>query len=413
MAESTPKVCRTGTERASALEATLARIRPLAARMGITRVANVTGLDRIGIPVVAVHRPNSRSLAVAQGKGATLVAAQVSGLMESIETFHAEQFVGPLLFGSHRELARKHRVVDVRGLPRLTSSSFHSDRPILWAAGTNLFDGEKVLVPYEMVHTDFRVPLPSGSGCFLMSSNGLASGNCFIEAVSHAICELVERDANSLWHLSGQENDVRSRLDWSTVDDESAQSILLQFRNAGVDALAWETTSDLGISSFLCTVVEREREYAGSAPPVAGSGCHPRRNIALLRALTEAAQGRLTIISGARDDLSTDLFRDGERQQRGDALRALAASCEPGRSFAAAPDVEHETFEEDVQWQLGKLASAGLGEAVAVNLTDPGFAIPVVKMIIPYLEGMSEMDGYVPGARARAAARPAERSACP
>src|SRR4051812_8700232 len=80
-----------GCHRMVAPEQTLSRITPLAQSMGITRVATITGLDVIGIPVVAVTCPNSRSIAVAQGKGLSLAAAKVSGLMEAIENFHAER----------------------------------------------------------------------------------------------------------------------------------------------------------------------------------------------------------------------------------------------------------------------------------------------------------------------------------
>ncbi|MHC4093368.1 MAG: YcaO-like family protein, partial [Planctomycetota bacterium] len=68
-----------GTHRTVSPAETLARLTPLLPQMGITRVANITGLDFIGIPVVMVCRPNSRSIAVAQGKGLELVAAKVSG----------------------------------------------------------------------------------------------------------------------------------------------------------------------------------------------------------------------------------------------------------------------------------------------------------------------------------------------
>ncbi|HSB67827.1 MAG TPA: hypothetical protein VLT62_00645, partial [Candidatus Methylomirabilis sp.] len=50
---------RDGTHRLTIPEETLARVRPHLAAMGVTRVANITGLDRIGIPVVMVCRPNS------------------------------------------------------------------------------------------------------------------------------------------------------------------------------------------------------------------------------------------------------------------------------------------------------------------------------------------------------------------
>jgi ribosomal protein S12 methylthiotransferase accessory factor YcaO len=83
------KAYRRGTHRTVDPAVTLARVQPYLARMGITRIANVTGLDRIGVPVVMVCRPNSRSLAVAQGKGLTLDAAKASGVMEAIELYHA------------------------------------------------------------------------------------------------------------------------------------------------------------------------------------------------------------------------------------------------------------------------------------------------------------------------------------
>ena len=53
-----------GTHRVVDPETTLARVMPLAPRMGVTRVAVLTGLDNIGIPVAAAVRPNSRSIAV-------------------------------------------------------------------------------------------------------------------------------------------------------------------------------------------------------------------------------------------------------------------------------------------------------------------------------------------------------------
>lgn len=65
---------------------TVARVRRFMPAFGITRIANVTGLDTIGIPVVMVCRPNSRSISVSQGKGPDLDAARASGLMESVES---------------------------------------------------------------------------------------------------------------------------------------------------------------------------------------------------------------------------------------------------------------------------------------------------------------------------------------
>ena len=70
---------------------TLERVTPYLPVMGITRIANVTGFDTIGIPVVMVTRPNSRSISVSQGKGFDVPSAKASGVMESIESYHAER----------------------------------------------------------------------------------------------------------------------------------------------------------------------------------------------------------------------------------------------------------------------------------------------------------------------------------
>src|ERR1700722_10126568 len=86
---------KSGTHRLVSPAETLARARPLLPMMGITRIANVTGLDTIGIPVMMACRPNSRSVAVTQGKGLDLDAARASAVMESIEGYHPERILHP------------------------------------------------------------------------------------------------------------------------------------------------------------------------------------------------------------------------------------------------------------------------------------------------------------------------------
>lgn len=98
------KTFRKGTHRVISPEETFYSFSRFMAAMGITRIANVTGLDSIGIPVVMVCRPNSRSLSVSQGKGLDLPLAKVSGLMETVEQYHAERIHLPLKFGSYEGL---------------------------------------------------------------------------------------------------------------------------------------------------------------------------------------------------------------------------------------------------------------------------------------------------------------------
>ena len=393
---------RHGTHRSQILRDTVENALRLAPVMGITRVANVTGLDLVGIPVVMVCRPNSRSVAVSQGKGVDLESARASGLMESAELYHAETISLPLRLATYEEIRYQHTVVDIDELPRISRSRFHPNLRLLWCEGRDLFSGETVLVPFEMVHTNYTTPLPDGSGCFAASSNGLASGNELIEAISHGLCEVVERDATTLWKLRKDEGKLnKDRLDLASVDDPICQEIIGKLERAGLSVAVGDVTSDIGIAAFACFIVPREESAMWHCSAAVGHGCHPARQVALARAVTEAAQARLTLISGVRDDFGRDIYDELLRPDVLRAARQRGATSVPTRLFRDIPHCDAETFEEDVEWQLNCIRQAGLRQVVVIDLTKPEFGLPVVRVIIPGLEPMFA-PGYVPGRRAQA-----------
>jgi YcaO-like protein with predicted kinase domain len=391
---------RRGTHRLVPPSATFERIAPLRTRMGITRVANVTGLDRIGIPVVMVCRPNSRSIAVSQGKGLDLDAARASGLMEAVETYHAERIDLPLKLASLDALQERHPVVDVDALPRVAHGGFGPDLRLLWVEAHDLISMAPIWLPYETAHSDYTLPRLTGSGCFLASTNGLASGNHPLEAINHAICEVVERDATSIWnHLHPTSRDP-TRLDLGTVDDDDCLQVIDRLEHAGFDVAVWDTTSDVGIASFYCLIVDRRHERAHSG---GGAGAHSARGVALLRALTEAIQVRTTYIAGSRDDLSPDAFTAAAIEQKLRRAHALMAGRGPRRDFRRIPTHDGESFDDDLAWLLQRLRSVGICQVAAVDLTRADLAIPVVRVVIPGLEGYDEHPRYLPGPRALAA----------
>jgi ribosomal protein S12 methylthiotransferase accessory factor len=248
------------------------------------------------------------------------------------------------------------------------------------------------------------VPLAWGSGFFFAGSNGLASGNTRFEAISHGICELIERDANTLWRQSTTEERAARRLDLRSVDSAACRDVLDLFERAGIAVCVWDVTSDIGIAAFLCTVADAQPNALKPLRPVAGSGCHPRRDIALLRALTEAAQGRVTIISGARDDLSLPVYDAHDANARLTRFLQMAASVPARRAFEQAPSYDFDTFEEDVVQEMKGLERVGLRQVAFVDLTQDAIGIPVVRVLIPGLEGIAEAPGYAPGPRAQRSA---------
>lgn len=399
-APTAPKRYIAGTHRTCAPEETLARLTSLLTGFGITRIANVTGLDRTGIPVVMVCRPNARSLAVSQGKGLTLAAAKASGVMESVELWHAEHVANPLRLASADEMRREYRMADPATLPLAARSAYRTELPMLWIEGTDLLGGGAVWVPFELVSANYTLPLPPGSGAFQANTNGLASGNHPLEAISHGLCEVIERDAGTLWKLESDQVRASRALDCATITDPDCRSVLERLRAAGLGVRIWDTTSDIGVASFHCLVMEEAGDFAD---PEFGSGCHPVREVALLRALTEAAQARNTYISGARDDYPAEAWEVSRRRRRRTFCQRLLAGPEPRASFANVPTFASPSLDADLRWLLARLRAAGILQAIAVDLTKEAVGIPVIRVVVPGLEGaMEDADGdYAPGPRAR------------
>lgn len=396
-----PKVYTDGTARTRTPAQTLALLEPVLARFGVTRLANLTGLDRIGIPVYQATRPNARSLSVSQGKGLDVVSAKVSALMESLEGHHAEHARCLVRLETYRALARQARVADPERLSLARSGRFHPDATLPWAEGRDVETDEPVFVPFELVHANYTVPRVPGSGAFAPSTNGLASGNHKTEAVLHGLCELIERDAETLWHLGGEKVLAETRVALDSIDAPACRRLIEQFRDAEIDVMIWDMTSDVRVACFGAVIFDPQADADLYPYPGAdGSGCHPDRGIALCRALTEAAQSRLTAIAGSRDDLigkyrefqSPESLEHNRRLSRAPALR----------EFEAAPHSVGASLDDDLDRVLGLLSERGMPEAIVVDLSSPGLDLAFVRTIVPGLEMSIESPSFLPRERARA-----------
>lgn len=196
------------------------------------------------------------------------------------------------------------------------------------------------------------------------------------------------------------------RLNLATVDLPDGHAVLERYERASIDVAVWETTTDVRIPAFRCMIAERRVDPIRRLYAASGAGCHPDRGVALLRALTEAAQSRLTAIAGGRDDMFRSVY---SRSRDAASLRRIAASLRPSegmRDFRDAPSWETDSADEDVVLLLHRLRCVGVDQVVVVDLTKPELGVPVVRVAIPGLEGPSfdggDPSSYAPGSRAGA-----------
>jgi YcaO-like protein with predicted kinase domain len=384
-----------GTHRTATPEETLARIAPHLGRCGITRLADVTGLDRLGIHTVLGHRPNSPTLSGSAGKGFSLAAATVSAAMEAIEFHHAETIRLPYVEASWNDLPADARI-PVERLPGTKNGSFRADRPEFWAWGWDLMNNRVVAAPWASVALlGNPVARPGLRSFYAMGTNGLASGNHVLEAIASALYEVIERDSAACWRYAAQALGWPTpRVDLSTVDSPVVQDLLRRFDEAGICPLLFDLTADMGVPTYLSIVYDRDVRKSGMHR---GYGTHLEPAVAMSRALTESVQSRLVLIAGSRDDF---FRRDLQRNQNADGSAEVAAmESQPATADARRfTNQSTPTFEGDINRLLAALRRGGVEQVLVFDLTQEEMGIPVVRVVVPGLEGYG-FDFYTPGAR--------------
>src|SRR5262249_14592826 len=156
------------------------------------------------------------------------------------------------------------------------------------------------------------------------------------------------------------------------VDDPYCRDALGKLESAGLAVGVWEITSNVGVPAFQCKI----REGRGDPLVAVGEGCHPSRSVALLRALTEAVQVRLTLIAGSRGDLRRSHYEPRVDDKTLGLDWSWIDDRYPRRNFRQVPTREAATFDDDVCWLLDRLRTVGIEEAVAVDLTKAEFGVP-------------------------------------
>jgi ribosomal protein S12 methylthiotransferase accessory factor len=387
-----PKLFDRGTQRVLAPHETLAAIRPHLPRVGVTRLANITHLDRLGIPVALAIRPNSRSIVTSAGKGLSLTAALTSAAMEAIELYHAEAVANAVTFSSSHDLDSTS-AISSNLLPIGKCAFFDERRPYHWVLSWDLLADHGAFIPLATVAmADARIRAPE-SWTFQVSSNGLASGNNFAEALAAALYEVIERDAVTCERLSWLRGSTPRVLDLSTVDSPDVSALAASIRNARAELAVFDCTSDVRIPTYTAWIWEKDSP-GGLAE---GHGTHLETEIALLRAITEAAQSRVVGIAGSRDNIFSREFRRIRAQDTtalGQALSQISLQDAVPVGYNAHA---HATFEEDIDRILLQLRAA-VQHVFVVELTQSWMPGAVVKVLVPELEGPM-IGNYRSGAR--------------
>lgn len=428
------------TSKTKPVEATLDKIIPLCKKIGVTRLADITQLDKLYIPNYSSVLPGTEDkIWVYSGKGATKNDAKASALMESIERYSSLQSTSSRNFieSSYSKLSKSSEVLHPGEVVEPLRFDYENHMIMDFLPGFDLFTKNKILIPASLALSVYSPKYsPSTTVEAIVNpfayqhTNGLASGNVLEEAICHALCEVIERDAASIAELSAsaipytylkrfaqylKENgysDLTPALD-KFVDDpnifpdvdiselvkdfEPVKNMVKRFAAASIPLLIKDITQDdIGIPTFIASSVEWITSDYGYF--VYGHGTHPDARIAIMRAITEVSQARAANIQGARDDLTKIKFNETDKvhARRWQFMGAATARASPSSShnstskntikFSEIKSFINDDIIDDIKLILERLKVAGLKRAIIVDLTNPDVGIPVVRAIVPGLE---------------------------
>ena len=417
--------------RVKSTDDTLTQVIPICNKIGLTRISDITHMDRLCIPNYSAILPGTEdSIWVYGGKGPTKKHARASALMESIERYCSLSSTYSKCFiqGTYSELSKIYNKVLHPDEVIEPVEQLYNDRDSIidFVQGFDIINKEEVLVPAQLAFSKFAAKLPSVHAFPYSHTNGLASGNVMEEAICHALCEVIERDAasiadlcasslpysilvkiaNSLKKIESDGDPVIKMPEVKFVDDSSVfpdvnisevaeefdplKFLVNRFADAGLSLLIKDITQkDIGVPTFVASSIEWiSSDYGYFAK---GYGTHLDARIALIRAITELSQTRAANIQGARDDFKKIQYKENDDIYKR-KWQFMPASSSPTSDndqtvmFSEIKTYVNSNILDDIKFIFNLLKKAGLKRAIIVDLTNPSLKIPVVRVIVPGLE---------------------------
>ena len=353
---------------------------------GITRITEITHLDRIGLPVFSAIRPTSQdgAISIYGGKGISSEHAKASAMMEGFERYSAEKQDENLVTGTVSEISSKGNTIDVDSLnlPKDFKKENIELFNLEWNICHDLISGDDYYVPSNAIYHPYVLEDNSCQSLFKSNTNGLASGNSLEEAILHGMFEVIERDAWSIFELTHKNY---KQIDLDSIESETVNDAISKFSENDIKIKLMDFTADVNIPTIAASADDTLLKDAGLL--TLGIGTHLDPEVAVLRALTEVAQSRATQIHGAREDTVRADFARTAGYERMKRINKYYFQEEDEKIRLS--DIENrstDSITKDIDIVLDELKSNEIEHVLYYDLTRPELNVNVVRVIIPTME---------------------------
>ena len=375
-----------GTHRVIAPDKTIENNKDKLKAVGITRIADITDLDRVGIPVYTAIRPTAEEggVSVYGGKGISKDHAKASAMMEGFERYSAERKeYDNTITASVNEISKKGNYIDPKSLnlPKQIEKKDIGDIPYEWSTCYDLISKEEYYVPTNAIFHPYSHE-NNVESLFKSHTNGLASGNILEEAILHGMLEVIERDAWSIFELTHKNY---AQIDIESIDSTVVNETISKFENEGIKIKLMDFTADIKIPTIAASADDTVTKDAGLL--TLGIGTHLDPEVAILRALTEVAQSRATQINGAREDtVRADFAREAGYERMKRINRYYFKEEEKQIDISTIENKSASSITKDIEIVKDELAENGIEKILYYDLTRPEIDVSVVRVIIPEME---------------------------
>ena len=353
---------------------------------GITRIADITDLDRIGLPIYTAIRPTAEDGAVSiyGGKGITKDHAKASAMMEGFERYSAErQDIDETIIASLSEIEEFGEYINPKSLnlPKEFEKKDISDLSLEWSKSIDIISNNEYYIPTNAIYHPY-ISKNDSQSLFKSNTNGLASGNILEEAILHGIFEVIERDAWSIFELTHKNY---AQIDISSIENEIIIDIIEKFESKGIKIKLMDFTADIKIPTIAASADDTITKDAGLL--TLGMGTHLDPEVAILRALTEVAQSRATQINGAREDtVRADFAREAGYERMKRINKFYFRDEEEQIKLSDIENKSTSSITRDIEIVKDELVSNDIQKILYSNLTRPELDVSVVRVVIPEME---------------------------
>lgn len=259
------------------------------------------------------------------------------------------------------------------------------DAAVSWHRATRLIDHRQILLPADLCVR--RPPDQREINSPFMLGTGSAAGVSWAAAAVHGLLELIERDAASLWWRGGKPGRPIPPQDETGL---MAEALLLLLRQGVSARRNWllDITTDIGVPCVAS--VSCAPDGFGFA---FGLAARPTLKAAARSAILEMCQLELAyaVVEAKRRERGDAALNERDRVHQQRATMINADQCrllQPAEAPAECakylvPEAADPTTV--LQTIVGRLDQSGI-ETFGLDLTRPGFAVPVARIIAPGLQ---------------------------